>query len=152
MPGNDTNIDPFREDTRPLAITLSSIILMVFSLFQIIKVFQVINNWSFLTSLNMSISPLMQTGEGILWALGGLILAWGLWLGKRWSPVSLITGCLLFTLASWGKLLVIKEPILLQTRWPINLAVTIIGLGSLFGFLNLKSTRSYLGKNAVNIP
>jgi hypothetical protein len=152
MQGNDTKPDPFQEYTRPLGVTLLSIILMVFSLFQIIKVFQVINYWNFLNSLDLTISPLMQTGEGLFWALGGLILTWGFWKGRSWSAVSLVISCLLFALVSWVKLIWINEPFLLQTRWPVNLALTIIGLGSLFGFLNLKSTRSYLRRNAVKIP
>jgi hypothetical protein len=152
MLGNDTNTDPFQENTRPKGITVLSMLLIIFSLFQIIRIFLVITRWNLLSSLNMTFSPLLQGGEGFLWALCGLILAWGLWKGKRWSPLSLVIACLIFAIFSWIKLVFISEPIVLQTRWPVNLLVTILGLGSLFGFLNLKSTQSYLGKITVKIP
>jgi hypothetical protein len=151
MQGNDANPSPFQETTRPTGITLFSIILLLFSFFQLWRFFQVVLLWELLSSLDLSQSPLVQGGEGLFWALWGLILAWGLWNGKHWAPLSLIIANLLFALLSWIKLFWIVEPVVLQTRWPVSLGLTIIGLGFLFGFLNLKSTRSYLGRNPAKI-
>jgi hypothetical protein len=81
-----------------------------------------------------------------------MILAWGFWQGKDWSSWALIVAGLLFTLLFWLELIFLVESATLQTRWPVSLALTIIGLGSLFGFLSLRSTRTYLKKNPVKIP
>lgn len=152
MQGNDTIIDPFQEKTRPTGIILLSAALIVFSFFQILKFYQVIFHWEILSSLDLSISPLFQAGEGLFWALCGLFLTWGLWKRKPWVSVAIIIACFLFILITWIKQVFFFEPIVLQTRWPVNLVLTIIGLGLLAGLLNLKSTRSYLGKNTVKIP
>jgi hypothetical protein len=151
MQGNDANTSPFLKKTRPTGITIFSIFLLLFSLFQLWRVLQVILLWEILSSLDLSQSPLIQGGEGLLWAVWGFILAWGLWKGKHWAHLSLIIASLLFTLVFWIKLIWIAEPVVIQTRWPFSLGLTIIGLGSLFGFLRLRSTQGYLGGNPAKI-
>ena len=71
---------------------------------------------------------------------------------KNMGRIGCIVYGIIFSIASWIKLIWIYEPTYLQTRWPANLTFTLLGLGILIGILNLKSTRAYFGKNTVKIP
>ncbi len=152
MQGNGINKNPLQEDTRPKGIVLINYTLLLFSIFHLLKFSQVIIRWDILSSLALSISPFLQGAEGLIWALSGLILAWGSWKRKSWAPAGILVGSLIFTLLSWIKLFLTCESSVLKNRWPVNIVLTIIGLGTLVGILYQKSTRSYFGKNAVKIP
>jgi xanthine/uracil/vitamin C permease (AzgA family) len=111
----------------------------------------VLLRWEVLSSLALSISPLLQGGEGLIWGFSGIILAWSSWNRKPWAPAAILLAGIIFTLLSWIKLIFLAERVVLENRWPANLVLTIIGIGTLIGILRLKSTRAYYGKNPVKI-
>ena len=143
-------INQFREPTRPASISLLCAALLIFSLFQLLKPIQVASSWSVLSSLDLSYPPLIQAGEGLVWASAGLILARGCWKAKAWAPAAVLSTCLLFALIFWIKQIWIYEPAILQHSWLANLFYTLSGIGILAGILNLNATRSYFGRNQVN--
>mgnify|MGYP001056377079 CR=1 FL=1 len=152
MQWNHKQDNPLQENTRPVGVILVFSTLILFSFFQILKLSRVIIRWDILSSLSLSIPPLLQAGEGLVWALSGLLLAWSTWKRKTWAPAGIQIASLIFTLLSWIKLWLFATPDLLQNRWPVNLVLTVIGLGALLGTLNLRSTRSYFGINTAKIP
>lgn len=146
MQGNDEKGNPLQEDARPATVLLLQYALVLFSLTQLFKFSQVIIRWEVLSSLPLSISPGLQAAEGLVWALTGLVLAWSSWKRKPWVPAAILIAGVIFALFSWIKLFVFAERIILENRWPANLAGTIIGISALIGTLRLKSTRAYYGK------
>jgi hypothetical protein len=77
-----------------------AVIFSLVSLTHTFKFWQVILNWRLLTKLNSWVSPYLLAGDGLLWFVITLSLAWGLWNANRWarpaSQIASIFYCLEF--------------------------------------------------------
>lgn len=140
------------KNPRPKIVTLLSIGTLVFSCYHLLRLSQILSHWEILTDLPLSQEPAMQVMDSMVWSGTGVLVAASLWQGKRWAWTGSLLYGITYTVIQWIKYIWIFEPAALQDRWPVNLALTIIGLGGLAAILNLKSTRSYFGKIAVKIP
>jgi len=149
----DQYISPVAQNnSRPKILTLLSILIFLFSLYQLLRFSQILLNWKILASLPLSVEPGSLAVCSLVWCSTGMFISISLWLGKRWARIGCLAYAITFSIFSWINLFWIVKPSTLQDRWPVNLALTIIGLGVLATILNLKSTRIYLGRNAVKIP
>jgi len=59
---------------------------------------------------------------------------------------------LLYSFVFWIDRIWIAEPEGLAQRWPINLLLTILGLGMILLIVNRKSSRDYFQENPAKIP
>lgn len=139
-------------NTRPKLLTLLVILVFAFSIYQIFVFSQILYQWELLADLPLSTEPVLLAGSSLMWGITGIYLSLSLWTGKSWARIGSMCYWTLFSICSWIRLIWIAEPTTLQSRWPVNLAITVIGLGSLFGILSLRSSRSYFKINAVKIP
>jgi hypothetical protein len=150
MSGNE--IKPNQEQRRPIGINVLSILLFLISLFYLLKLSQVLLHWSRLEKLPLTISPLYLAVDSLVWCVSAIILAWGLWVGRSWARPTTLIISILFSLVFWADRIWIAEPEGLAQRWPINLILTIIGLGMILFVLRRKSTRDYFWENPAKIP
>jgi hypothetical protein len=150
MPGNKDK--PNQEQGRPTGIKVLSIIYFLISLFYLLKFSQVLLQWSRLEKLSLTISPFYLAADSTVWCVSGLILVWGLWAGKSWTRPAVLILSLLYSLVFWADRIWIAEPEGLAQRWPVNLVLTITGLGFIILILNRKSSRDYFQKNPAKIP
>ena len=150
MPGNLINTN--QKHGRPTGITLLSILYFLISLFYLLKLSQVLFQWSRLEKLPLTISPLYLAVDSLVWCVSAIILAWGLWVGRSWARPATLIMSILFGLVFWADRIWIAEPEGLAQRWPINLVLTIICLGMILLVLNRKSTRDYFWENPAKIP
>ena len=139
------------QNSRPKTLVLLSILILLFSLAQLFRFSQIVFNWHTLSGLALSIEPGWLSVYSLIWSGIGVFLALSLWTGKHWANLLGYSSCAIFSIYHWASLIWLVEPAILQARWPLNLALTIIGLGILITILSLKSTRAYLGKNGVRI-
>jgi hypothetical protein len=147
MPTNTPSPDKPQKQPRPWSITLLSILIFAISLFHLLKLSQAIILWNILTSLPITISPAYLAGVGLLWGGSGLILTWGLWTGKPWSRIVSMILAGVFTAAFWIDLIWISEPEILQSRWPINLVFTVLGLAFVIITVSTASSRKFFYRN-----
>lgn len=150
MPGNESKTN--QKQGRPSGIMVLSILCFLISLFYLLKFCQVLLQWSSLENLPLTISPFYLAGDSLVWCISGIILAWGLWTGKKWSRPAAMILSFLYSLVFWADKIWIAEPEGLAPRWPINLLLTIIGLGLTMLILNMKSSRGFFQKNPAKIP
>jgi hypothetical protein len=151
MQGIQIMNNPAEKSTRPAGIKILMIVISGISLFQIYKLVQTLSNWKSLILLDLSISPLFLVGESLVWVVIGGLLIKGIWKADTWAlPGSLIAG-LIFAIFRWIKLAWIYNSHILQSRWPINLVYTILGLGIFSTILYLKSSREYFVENRSKI-
>ena len=150
MSGN--KIKPNQEQGRPSGITVLSILYFLISLFYLLKFSQVLLQWSSLENLPLTISPIYLAGDSLLWCISGIILAGGLWIGKRWASPAVMILSFLYSLVFWADRIWIAEPEGLAQRWPINLLLTIIGLSVIALILSRRSSQDYFQKNPAKIP
>ena len=151
MPDQEITQYTSEEQKRPRIITLLSILIFFISLFYLVKFSQAIIQWEFLASLSLTVSPLYLIGDGFIWALSAGFLSWSLWNGKTWSRSWGIIISVAYAVVFWIDLILLAEPGRLQTRWPINLILTLAGLPSIWLILNLKQSQAYFKRNPVKI-
>jgi len=140
------------QNNRPALITLLSILFALGSLFSLIKFSQALLQWNNLKNLPLSISPAYLAIDGLVWWATGLVLSLALWRGKGWSRPAVMILSMVYSLEFWVDKIWIAEPEGLAQRWPINLLLTIIGLGMILLVLSRKSTRDYFWENPAKIP
>ena len=150
MPGNETK--PNQEQGRPSGITVLSFLYFLISFFYLLKLSQVLLQWSSLENLPLTISPFYLAGDSLVWSISGIILAWGLWTGKKWSRPAVMILSFLYSLSFWADRIWIAESEGLAQRWPVNLALTIIGFGMISLILSRRSSQDYFRKNPAKIP
>lgn len=141
-----------RIKTRPKVLTMLAILVFAFSLFQLFSFSQIILHWDILADLPLTSKPILLAGYRVIWSFSGFLFAFGLWKGKSWARIGSMAYWTLFSICSWIRLIWIVESTVLHSRWPVNMFVTVIGLGALIAILSLKSTRSFFERNPVKIP
>lgn len=140
------------QNNRPALITLLSIFIALGSLFSLLKFSQALLQWNNLKNLPLSISPAYLAIDGLVWWATGLVLSLALWRGKGWSRPAVMILSMVYSLEFWVDKIWIAEPEGLAQRWPINLLLTIIGLGMILLVLSRKSTQDYFWENPAKIP
>lgn len=139
-------------NSRPALITLLSILFALGSLFFLLKFSQALLQWKNLKNLPLSISPAYLAVDGLVWWATGLVLSLALWRGKGWSRPTVMILSMVYSLKFWVDKIWIAEPESLAQRWPINLLLTIIGLGFILLVLSRKSSQDYFLENPAKIP
>ena len=69
---------------RPYSVTLLAVGVLTLAMVGIVRAWQSILLWDFLTKLE--ISPGYLLASGLLFGLTGLPAVWGLWTGRPWTP------------------------------------------------------------------
>jgi len=151
MPENHLSTKNKHGRSRPRSITFISILFFLSGLFNILKLSQVILKWNTLISLQISISPLYLAVSGLVWGISGLFISWSLWVGKSWAWKPALGIMLLYTISFWIDLIWIAEPTVLQTRWLVNLCLTIIGLPTIYFSLSSKLSQDFFRSKTVTI-
>ena len=147
MPQNEPSAEKAQRRIRPRNITVLSIFVLLFSIFHLLKLGQVITQWEMLSSLPITVSPFYLAADGFVWGVSGLILSWSLWTGQTWAAKAGLVLTLLFAGAFWIDLIWISEAEQLQTRWLINLVFTALGLPAVFLSLILTNSRIFFSGN-----
>ena len=125
--------------------------LILFVTYYLFKIIQIFLHVQVIASLDLGRSALYQTISSVFWGTSGTMLIAGIVSRKNWARIGGLVFGIIYGIVFWIEGLSLTRS-LLQTRWPVNLVFTMIGLGILYTILNLKSTRGYFGKNGVKIP
>ena len=86
---------------RPFGVTL--LVLMVLSLLAwgVIRFFASLRWWAVLVEFRSSISPLYLSITGAAWGVGGCVLLWSMFVGKKWIPRAILTSILVWLIEYW---------------------------------------------------
>jgi hypothetical protein len=109
----------------------------------LVRLVQAIQQWQFLTEL-LSVSPLYLAASGFIWTTAGLVLAWGLWRGRRWAPGLMRLFALAYSLYYW------LDRLLLRTagpgsNWPFTAVANLVLLIFIFRVLSRPRVKKYFG-------
>lgn len=137
---------------RPAGIIGLAVIFSLISLTHLFKFWQATLHWRLITELNSRVSPYYPAGDGLLWFVIALSLAWGLWNAKRWARPASQIASIFYCLEFWGDKIWIANPESLIRHWPFMLLITILGICLILSILKHKTSRDYFGVNPVKIP
>lgn len=97
-------------------------------------------------SLPLTIPAWYLPLTGAIWGVGGVLLAWGMFTGKRWAPALTRLSAVTFTLWYWAdRLLLTRSDYAAMTR-PADAAISLTALMVLLWGLNRRGTREYFGE------
>ena len=88
--------------------------------------------------------PLYIAISGTVWLIAGLLIVWGLWLGKAWGWAAALGGTVGYTTWYWYDRLVVQKP---HANWPFVLIGNIIFLLLIFTILFSRKTRRFFKKD-----
>ena len=153
MKNYDTATEPKTQILkRPRMISALIWGILLISAFHLFKFVMVLITIEVLQILPLNVSPVYLAGDGLFWGISGIFLSWSLWTGKSWSRAASYILSVGYCLVFWIDRIWIAEPELISQRWPVNLTLTIIGLGFIIFILAGKPSREYFRKNPVKIP
>ena len=130
---------------RPLGVTLIAALVLSIAGLNLIRFFLAIRDWDFLSSLP-GISPLYLVLSGLVAALIGFSLAWGLWRGKAWAPRYTLLAALVYALYSWIDRTFLSKDSFVHTNWPFALAMTLLILGLVFFSFSRHNSKAFFGE------
>jgi len=121
----------------PLRISLLFFLVMLFTGWNIIRVWTVLSWWS--TTHEFSIHPpaWILIISGILWALAGFFLMWGIWRREAWMKNLLFGVTMGATVWYWSERLLWQMP---RPNWPFAVILNLILIVFIF-FTTKSSTR-----------
>ena len=89
--------------------------------------------------------PLYIAISGGVWLIIGLLLAWGLWLGKSWGWAGALGGTVGYSAWYWFDRLVLQQP---HANWPFVLVANLVSLLVIFAILFSRRTRLFFKRDA----
>jgi len=86
---------------RPLSVTLPACLVFIVSILNLTRLILTLQNWEFLDVL-IPMSPAYLALSGLFWSLLGLLLTWGIWLGKPWAPKLTLISIVAYSIYYWS--------------------------------------------------
>lgn len=129
---------------RPTGVTLLAIGVLTFAGINLIRLVGSLQQREFLAGL-LPISPFYLSISGLVWLVVGCILAWGLWLGRRWAIRATLVGVLAYSLYYWidRLLLAAEKP---GYNWIFSLVTNLLLLGIVYWVLNNRKAKIFFGE------
>ena len=107
---------------RPFIVTLLTLVVLSLVVWNGLRLGEAIASWQVLSEYDAK--PLYIAASGGFWSLAGLPLFWGLWRGKAWARIVVLSAAALYTSWYWFDRLALQPVI--HTNWPFALFVNIL--------------------------
>lgn len=145
---------------RPLSVTILLIGVLIITVINLVRFVLSIRNWGFL-STRLEISPLYLSLTGLIWAVAGATLLWGLWRVKIWAPRLMQAIALTYALYYWLDLIFLKDHpadgmsggvrAILPINWPFSAGVTVASLVYVAWTLGRTKVKTYFDTSKRDI-
>jgi hypothetical protein len=128
---------------RPASVTYLAVGVLITAGFNLLRFWNAYRDYEFLSGL-LPFSPLYLVLGGLFWGLTGLVLFYGLWLGKQWAPDLTRIAAFVYTLYFWLDRIFLTS-LGIGVNWLFVLIVNIIILILVLWILNRDNARRYFG-------
>lgn len=143
---NSLTSSPGRSHTkRPLIVTSFAVAVLTISVLNLIRFIQAIRLWEFLSDLP-GVSPVYLAASGLIWALLGLPLTWGLWRGNARAPAATRILIVTYCIYEWVERFIMARMGSQLVNWPFILVFTLIILGVIFWGLSRENVKAFFGE------
>jgi hypothetical protein len=111
----------------------------------LIRLIATLSMWDFLASLP-GISPFYLAATGLIGALIGLPLAWGLWRGHPLARKALLVLTAIYAIYYWLERLALSASTDSLTNWPFSTFLTLALVITILGSLSLRDVKAFFGE------
>ena len=129
--------------SRPASVMYLAVGVLISAGFNLLRFWNAYRDYEFLSGL-LPFSPLYLVLGGLFWGLTGLVLFFGLWLGKQWAPNLTRIAAFVYTLYYWLDRIFLTSAGI-GVNWLFVLIVNIIILALVLWILNRNNARRYFG-------
>ena len=139
---------------RPTRVTLLAAGVIIISALSLARFVLALRYWEYLDNLT-TVSPWYLALSGLVWALAGIPLTWGLLRRKTWAPHLMRAMALTYATYFWLDQVFLQDHpltraeggarLLLPGNWAFEAGLTIVMLAFTVWTLNRQSTQAYFG-------
>lgn len=129
-----------RRPPRPFSVTLLALGVLIIAGIHWVRFSEAIAQRNFLLEIAPNLFPYLLS-SGLIWGTLWLLLAWGLWLGKRWARRGTLIVTPIYGLYYWLDRLLLRRNNLYDI--PFWLATTLLVLLFIFGVLTRPKVRDF---------
>ena len=136
--------DKAEKPGRPFSVTLLALGVLTLGGLNLVRFIQSILHWGFLSRL-LPFSPLYVALSGLIWAIAGFALAWGLWRGRIWAPQASRWATLVYLLYTWLNRLLYANPASRNTDLPFIAVLNLLLVAFIFWVLSRRKAKDFFG-------
>lgn len=129
---------------RPKSVTLFAGLVLIVAVFYLIRFFQAVQRWDVLEAW-LPFSPAYLAGTGLVWAIVGIVLVPGIWMGRTWTRTGMNIALGLYEVYYWGERLWLTTQRLHQENWLFMVLLHSIVILWWAGIYFHSSTREFFG-------
>ncbi len=129
---------------RPFLIWVVLFLFLVLGWQGVVRVWQTAVEWQYLSTFELSASPLYLAASGLIWAAVGLIPAFGLWFRRGWSLTGGRIGVWAAAVSYWVDRLFLTASPSARTNLVFSAVLTAILMFYTLGVFSLPITRQYI--------
>jgi len=130
---------------RPFLVWLIFILFLVLGWLGVLRSWQSVIEWNWLTSYGLHVSPLYLAASGAGWAAAGLLPAIGIWFRRRWSLWAGRIAAVFAASLYWADRLLIAVSPSDRSNLFFSTGLTAVLVFYVFGVLSLPMIKQYLG-------
>jgi hypothetical protein len=95
---------------RPFGVTLLIWLVLSLSAWGMVRLLAALRWWDVLNEFAARLGPLYLSITGAGWIAVGGVLLWGLFIGKRWTPLAILASIFLWLVEYWMERLLFESP------------------------------------------
>lgn len=95
---------------RPFPVTLLAWLVLSLSVWGAVRLLATLRWWDVLNEFEARLSPLYLSITGVVWIVTGLVLLWGLFSAKLWTPRAIPVAVFLWLAQYWMERLFFQSP------------------------------------------
>lgn len=132
------------KEPRSLVIWVAFLLFLILGWQGVVRVWQTAAEWEYLSSFGLRVSPIYLAASGVVWAVAGLLPAFGLWFRRGWSLGVGRIAALAAAVSYWAERLFLTASPSSQTNLLFAAGLTAVLLFYVLGVFSLPKTRQYL--------
>lgn len=101
----------------PCSVTLLALVVLTFAVFHLLRFFQTLQDWNFLMAA-LPVHPVYLALTGLVWAVAGGVISWGLAAGRSWAPKAAIALLVSYMIFFWLDRLLLPSSPDRNRNWP----------------------------------
>ena len=133
-----------QDQKRPFLVTLLAVLVLSITIVNLLRLVNTIALWSFLSDFP-GISPFYLAATGLVWALIGVALVWGLWTGNPRAPKAARILTIFYLSYKWLEWIVSTTSGNKLQNWPFLVVLTIVVIIFTFWTLSRSDAKAFFG-------
>ncbi|HJS17915.1 MAG TPA: hypothetical protein VJ785_04160 [Anaerolineales bacterium] len=126
---------------RPFGVTLFIWMVLCLSAWGLLRLTAALRWWDVLNQYDSRLSLLYLSITGVVWALVGAVLLWGMWVGKRWVYPAIPISIILWLLEYWLERIFFQAP---RANLTFMISASVVLLAVLWVAASNRKTRNFL--------